>query len=78
MIWSSKIRRVLRTRLVTAAGSGFSRPVVVGRSVYANVINEDRLSIQVAEPGQRTMKRLADVTDASINSVELTDIRLEP
>jgi hypothetical protein len=66
------------TRLVTAAGLGFSRPVVVGRSVYANVINEDRLSIQVAEPGQRTMKRLADVTDASINSVETTDIRLEP
>ena len=78
MIWSSKIRRVCATRLITAAGLGFSHPVVVGRSVYANVINEGLLSIQVAEPGQRTMKRLADVTDTSINSVETSDIRLEP
>jgi dipeptidyl aminopeptidase/acylaminoacyl peptidase len=65
------------TRLMTAPGLGFSRPVVVGKSVYANVINEDRLWVQVAEPGQRTMKRLAEVTDASINSVETTDIKFE-
>jgi hypothetical protein len=62
---------------MTAPGLGFSRPVVVGKSVYANVINEDRLWVQVAEPGQRTMKRLAEVTDASINSVETTDIKFE-
>jgi Tol biopolymer transport system component len=66
------------TRLIMAvAGSGFSRPVVVGKSVYANVIHEDRLWIQVAEPGQRTMKRLAEITDASINSVETIDIKFE-
>jgi len=65
------------TRLITAAGFGFSRPAVVGKSVYANLINEDRHWIQVAEPGQRTMKRLAEVTDASINSVEITYIKFE-
>jgi len=65
------------TRLISAAGLGFSHPVVVGKSVYANVINDDRLWIQVAESGQRTMKRLAEVTDASVNSVETTEIKFE-
>jgi Tol biopolymer transport system component len=64
------------SRLITAAaGSGFSRPIVVGKSVYANVIHEDRLWIQVVEPGERTMKRLAEVMDASINSLETIDIK---
>lgn len=65
------------SRQITAAGSGISRPVVVGRSVYINVIHEDRLWIQVVEPGQRTMKLLAEVMDASINSAETVEIKFE-
>jgi Tol biopolymer transport system component len=61
-------------RRITSAGLGFSRPVVVDRSAYANLIHPDQYWIQVAPPGQQDMKRLVAITDASIDSAH--DIEL--
>jgi hypothetical protein len=65
------------TLLLRSRGLGFSRPVVIDRSVYANDIHHDRFSIQVLKPGERQMQQLAEVLDATINSIGPTEINLK-
>jgi hypothetical protein len=57
-------------------GLGFSYPVIAGESVYANNIHDDRFWIEVVKPGDCKTTRLAEVTDAQINSIDATTITL--
>ncbi len=57
-------------------GLGFSHPVVVGESVYANNIHPDRFWIEILEPGTCLTKRLAEVIDKQIKSQDAIEITL--
>jgi hypothetical protein len=65
-------------RTVLATGLGFSRPVVIGRDVYASVTRDDRVSILVDRPGEPSTKLLADIEDASIAATETIELKIEP
>jgi hypothetical protein len=61
-------------RLIPSKGLGFSRPVVVDHSVYANVIDISRYWIQVITPEQQDVKSLALINDASIESADIIEL----
>lgn len=64
------------TRLVTSGGLGFSSPVVVGKSVYANDTSENQFGIRVAQPGKIYLDLLAVITNASIDAMETIELKV--
>lgn len=65
------------TRFISSNGLGFSRPVVVGRTVYVNTIYHDRFAIDIVSPDEKKPKRLAEVLDTAINSTDAIDVNLK-
>lgn len=61
-------------RLIETPGLGASRPVIIDHDVYASVILKDRTLIQVLRQGERSMKTLADIGDASIADTETVEL----
>lgn len=65
-----------RPCLIPSNGLGYSYPVIVGESAYANDIHNARFWIEVVKPGDCVATRLAEVTDAQINSTKTTELSL--
>jgi hypothetical protein len=63
-------------RLIPSNGLGFSRPVVVDHSVYANSIDISRYSIQLVDAEQQEPKLVADIDDVSIDSLDLMELSI--
>jgi len=64
------------TRLITSSGLGFSQPVVIGQSVYANEIYGDRY--QIKNVSARPMKLVTEVTDESIDVLKDVELTVKP
>ncbi|MEY9183553.1 hypothetical protein ABIG06_005130 [Bradyrhizobium sp. USDA 326] len=65
-------------QLIETPGLGASRPVIIDHDVYASIILKDRTLIQVCRQGERSMKTLADIGDASIATTEAVEVDIDP
>lgn len=59
-----------------STGLGFSRPVAVERSIYANVIDAQGYSIQYFDWAEPRMRQVAALTDAEINLLDSLDLKI--
>ncbi|GAB1715470.1 MAG: hypothetical protein NTAFB05_05120 [Nitrobacter sp.] len=63
--------------LFKSAGIGFSRPVVVGSTVVANDLLDDRYIIKRLLPGKTSLQTEIEVTDDEIARLPATEIIIE-
>jgi hypothetical protein len=64
--------------LIETSDIGFSRPVVIDHDVYASIIKDDRVLIQVVRPDEPSPKLLADLDDASVAGAETVELAIQP
>lgn len=65
------------SRLFESSGIGFSRPVVVGRTVVVNDLLDDRYVIKRLLPDTTSLKTEIEVTDDEIARLPATEIKIE-
>jgi hypothetical protein len=63
--------------LFESAGIGFSRPVVVGRTVVVNDLLDDRYIIKRLLPGKTSLQTEIEITDDEIARLPATEITVE-
>jgi hypothetical protein len=65
------------SKLLESTGLGFSRPIVIDRTVIVREIFDDRYVIERLSPHESSTKALAEIPDASISSFESIEIKVE-